>query len=388
MRHFKAVFPSQVIKRMNFVARSLGAGALAVVLAGCGKEEVKTYRVAKESAPHAAAATENPHGANPHGAMATPARIEYKTPAGWEAKPASAMRAASFAIAGPDGLLADVAVIPMPGAGAPVGDMVNMWRSQLGLEQVQGEAGGKSPDAVEVGGGSAPIFDLASTDNLVEGKHKARIVGVVLPRGDTTWFFKLAGEDAQVTSQKAAFKEFLKSVSFVEGAAAAPAMAAGGAMPAMGSMGAGTLPAGADNTPAKPQWTVPAGWKEEPPTQMLVAKFSATDKDAKADITVSAFPGDVGGLLANVNRWRRQIGLPPMAEADVTKEVKQLDSVPGKMMLVEMTGTDPKTSQPARLVGIIVPQAGQTWFYKLMGDAAVVGAQKEVLVQFARSAKY
>ena len=127
------------------------------------------------------------------------------------------------------------------------------------------------------------------------------------------------------------------------------------------------------------QWTVPAGWKEEPPTQMLVAKFSATDKDAKADITVSAFPGDVGGLLANVNRWRRQIGLPPMAEADVTKEVKQLDSVPGKMMLVEMTGTDPKTSRSAQLVGIIVPQAGQTWFYKLMGDAAVVGAQKDTL---------
>jgi hypothetical protein len=77
-----------------------------------------------------------------------------------------------------------------------------------------------------------------------------------------------------------------------------------------------------------------------------------------------------------------------MAEADVTKEVKQLDPVPGKMMLVELTGTDPKTSQPAQLVGIIVPQAGQTWFYKLMGDAAVVGAQKDTLTQFAKSAKY
>lgn len=370
---------------MSHVPRALGVGCLALLLAGCGKEEVKTYRVAKESAATPSATAPNPHAANPHGGMGAPARIEYQTPTGWEAKPAGNMRAASFAITGPEGLVADVAVIPMPGAGAPVSDMVNMWRAQLGLEQVAGDAGGQPTETVAVGSTEAGLFDLASTDALIEGKHKARIVGVVLPRGDMTWFFKLAGEDAQVTGQKAAFKGFLKSVSFPTGGAAAPAMAAGGGM---SPMGAGTLPPGADATPPKPSWTVPAGWVEEPPTQMLVAKFAATAKDARADITVSAFPGDVGGLLANVNRWRRQISLPPMAETDVTKEVQQLDSVPGKLMLVELTGTDPKGGQPAKLVGIIVPQAGQTWFYKLMGDPAVVGAHKEVLVQFARSAKY
>ena len=384
------MIPNFLSQRLSAWSGCLGVGLIAVCLAGCGKEEVKTYRVAPEAASPPAATAENPHAANPHGTPAVAARIEYKTPAGWQAKPATAMRAASFAIAGPEGLVADVAVIPMPGASAPVGEMVNMWRTQLGLEPVQGEAAAKSADTAEVGGGAAPLFDLVSATNLIEGKHKARIVGIVLPRGDTTWFFKLGGEDAQVTSQKPAFKEFLKSVAFIEAPAAAPTAATGAMAPmaGMGAMGAGTLPPGADATPPKPQWTVPAGWKEEPPTQMLVAKFSAADKDAKADITVSAFPGDVGGLLANVNRWRRQIGLPPMAEADVTKEVKQLDPVPGKMMLVELTGTDPKTSQPAQLVGIIVPQAGQTWFYKLMGDAAVVGAQKDTLTQFAKSAKY
>ena len=364
---------------------------LTIVLAGCGKEEVRTYRVAPESAPPTPPVAANPHAANPHGASAAQPRIEYKTPDGWEAKPPTSMRAASFVIAGPDGLLADMAVIPMPGAGAPVGDMVNMWRSQLGLEQVSGESGAKSAETVEVAGGTAPLFDLASTTELIEvkdGRRKARILGVVLPRGEMTWFFKLSGEDAHVTTQRAAFKEFLKSVSFVAAPAVAPATASSGAQPPMAGMGAGTLPPGADATPPKPQWTVPAGWKEEAPTQMLVAKFSAAEKDAKADITVSAFPGDVGGLLANVNRWRRQISLPPMPEGDVEKDVKQLDSVPGKLMLVDLTGTDAKTSQPARLVGIIAPQAGQTWFYKLMGDAAVVAAQKDTLIQFAKSAKY
>jgi hypothetical protein len=37
-----------------------------------------------------------------------------------------------------------------------------------------------------------------------------------------------------------------------------------------------------------------------------------SDPDGKAEVTVSAFPGDTGGLLANLNRWRGQIGLEPV----------------------------------------------------------------------------
>jgi hypothetical protein len=189
------------------------------------------------------------------------------------------MRAASFAITGPDGLVADVAVIPMPGAGAPVGEMVNMWRSQLGLEPVAGEAGAQTAENAAIGAESAPLYDLVSTAELIElgtSKRKARIVGAVLPRGEMTWFFKLAGEDAQVVSLKPAFKEFLKSVVFE--AATAPATVAAAPATARPGMGAGTLPPGAEATPAKPRWTAPTQWKEEPPTQMLVARFTASDK--------------------------------------------------------------------------------------------------------------
>ena len=42
----------------------------------------------------------------------------------------------------------------------------------------------------------------------------------------------------------------------------------------------------------------------------------------------------------------------------------------------------------ARLVGVVLPLGGQTWFYKLTGDAGVVAAQKAALIQFVQSAKY
>ena len=53
-----------------------------------------------------------------------------------------------------------------------------------------------------------------------------------------------------------------------------------------------------------------------------------------------------------------------------------------------MSGTDTKTGQPTSLVGAIVPQSGQTWFYKLMGDAKVVEAHKDAFMKFVQSVKY
>jgi hypothetical protein len=39
-------------------------------------------------------------------------------------------------------------------------------------------------------------------------------------------------------------------------------------------------------------------------------------------------------------------------------------------------------------VGVIVPQSGQTWFYKLMGDAKVVESQKDAFTKFVQTVKY
>jgi hypothetical protein len=55
---------------------------------------------------------------------------------------------------------------------------------------------------------------------------------------------------------------------------------------------------------------------------------------------------------------------------------------------VEFSGTDARTGKPATLVGVVVPQTGQTWFYKLMGDAVVVAQHKDAFLKFIQSAKY
>ncbi len=98
--------------------------------------------------------------------------------------------------------------------------------------------------------------------------------------------------------------------------------------------------------------------------------------------------GEGGGWLANANRWRSQLGLPQIAEADLSMLATTIDSPNGKIQIVDFNGTDAKTGKPARLVGAVVPQNGQTWFYKLMGDEPIIAQQTNAFLKFIQSANY
>ena len=123
--------------------------------------------------------------------------------------------------------------------------------------------------------------------------------------------------------------------------------------------------------------------------EFLIAKFMIQgDSGAQAAVNVSASTGDGGGLLANVNRWRvQQLQLPPATERDLaglpTEEIAG-----GKVTFLELTGKDARSGQPARIVGVVVPNGGQTWIYKLMGDPKLVESQKDAFMNFVRTARY
>jgi hypothetical protein len=131
---------------------------------------------------------------------------------------------------------------------------------------------------------------------------------------------------------------------------------------------------------------VPSGWQELPATQMLLAKFQTASAGGKAEITVSRFPGDVGGMPANVNRWRSQIGLAPLPLDEAARLASPLDVLGGKAMLVDVSGD--KAGQKIRLIGVIVPRDGQTWFFKLLGDDAVAEREKAAFLKFVQTVRY
>lgn len=152
----------------------------------------------------------------------------------------------------------------------------------------------------------------------------------------------------------------------------------------------GAMPDQNVNSAAQPQlqWTVPADWHPVPPAQFLLAEYSITGADGtKAEVNVAQLAGSGGGVLANVNRWRGQIGLDPVDETGLARLTTTMAVTGGQATFVDMTGTD-ANGQPTRLVAAIVPMGDETWFYKLMGDEKVVASQKDAFTKFARTARY
>ena len=133
-------------------------------------------------------------------------------------------------------------------------------------------------------------------------------------------------------------------------------------------------------------WTAPTAWKPKPLGAMRKGSFAIPGADGtEADLSITAFPGDVGGELANVNRWRGQIQLPPLSEADLATATthREIHGLP--FVLVDFVS--PSAVKPTRIVGAILPFNRATWFFKLMGPDATVEAAKPAFLEFLQTVR-
>jgi hypothetical protein len=122
---------------------------------------------------------------------------------------------------------------------------------------------------------------------------------------------------------------------------------------------------------------------------MRIASFLVTGADgAKADMSVIKLAGMAGGTLANVNRWRSQVGLEPLDQAGLEKVVTTRDVQGTKIIVADMTGRSVESGEPARLLGAIVLRQGATWFYKMVGNPELVAQQKPAFEKFVETARY
>ena len=322
------------------------AAVIGLLAAGCQREEVRAYRVPKEQAASAPSANAP--------AAETAPKIGWQVPDGWQAKPADGMRLGSFGVTGSDGTVADVSVIPLAGDAGSVDSNINRWRGQMGLAELGKDEAAKLGETVSIAGSDARLFDFAGTPS---GKSKAgRMLVAMLERAGMNWFFKMQGDDALVAARRNEFIVFLKSVRF-QADTEAPAETASPAATASA-------------------WKLPTGWSEIAPGPMQQAKFSA---GGKAEVTISIFPGQAGGLLMNVNRWRGQVGLGAVDEAALVNLIQQADSPSGKLTVVDMKSID----GAKRLVAAIATRGSESWYFKLLGDAVPVEKERAAFVKFS-----
>ncbi|KXU37955.1 hypothetical protein AXK12_00945 [Cephaloticoccus capnophilus] len=143
------------------------------------------------------------------------------------------------------------------------------------------------------------------------------------------------------------------------------------------------------------RWTAPESWAPLPPVAMRVAGYRLTraDDSSTAELTITAFPGDVGGDLANINRWRGQIGLNPISADTLATELQRLridgpegqegERKPRDFKLVEMTNAQSSPAQAT--LAAYTEHDGHTWFFKLTGAPALISAEKPAFLEFLKT---
>lgn len=195
------------------------AGLLA---SACSRDEVTRFSVPKGGAAPAAPAA-MPPGGNPmtppgatrppppgmEGDVAMPpapsAGLRWTLPKGWTEKREGGMRYATLTPPVTGRIDGSVVVLPGP-AGGELSN-VNRWRSQIGLEPIDDAALARARQAVKSKAGTLSLYDFTS-----DGQQKSRVVAGLFEAGGSTWFVKLTGDAAAVSSARPDFLRLMESL--------------------------------------------------------------------------------------------------------------------------------------------------------------------------------
>lgn len=352
---------------------------LLAVLAGCeDSDAIRVYDVPKRTATPLPAS--DPHAGHAHGpgehhahpdtsqpALPEPGgmgrNLAWELPAGWKVDPQPRQMRWATLIAGPDAPV-EVAITRFPGDVGGALRNVNRWRSQIGLGPIREDEVPALVSKVEKARLPVSVVDLVGP----QGKQRL-VVAMVQGQGEL-WFVKLQGAGDQVETHIATFHQLLCSLSFSDSAPPPPLPGMG--MPAQGPGHSAQPPPAAGF-----QYELPPEWQSlsaAPPRLLSVQAGSC-------DVSVTKFPGEVGGALANVNRWRGQVGLPELSElpADLFKPL----TVGGaSAQMLELVGEKKGSAI------VLVPRQGETWFLKITGEPAALAAERERFAAFVGSIRW
>jgi len=111
-----------------------------------------------------------------------------------------------------------------------------------------------------------------------------------------------------------------------------------------------------------------------------IASLKVDDQNgSELDISVTTFPGDVGGLLANVNRWIGQIDLSPVKQSSLEKYCTPFTIAGNSGHFIEAYG-----EKEAVLAGALFLEK-ESWFFKLLGNKSLAEKEKDNFIMFLHS---
>lgn len=135
-------------------------------------------------------------------------------------------------------------------------------------------------------------------------------------------------------------------------------------------------------------WETPAGWVQAERSQMRPVNL-AFGPNREGECYLSLLPGGGGGVLANVNRWRKQMGQPEITEEELAKMPKKtLMGIQGTYVSIEGAYTSVGATEAKadhKMLGIVAAMGEAGLFVKMVGPKALVEANTQAFDQFVTS---
>lgn len=148
-------------------------------------------------------------------------------------------------------------------------------------------------------------------------------------------------------------------------------------------------PSSVPATPITPiTTTIAPNWEPQPLSQMRQASFLVRGENgAVADISLVTLGPSAGNILDNVNRWLSQLAQPPITADKLTSTIQHLPTAHGEVAIVDLVGQPENgdSTKDGRIVGAIASEEGKTAFFKMRGNPALVGAEKESFLKWVSS---
>ena len=135
-------------------------------------------------------------------------------------------------------------------------------------------------------------------------------------------------------------------------------------------------------------YDTPEGWEEAPASMMRDINLTFGES-GEGETYVARLPGAGGGLLANVNRWRQQMGAEELTQEEVDAlPEKPLFGQPAKFIEIDgaFSGMGGGESKPDyRMLGLILTSDAGAVFVKMTGPKQLVEENAEKFDAFTQS---
>ena len=128
-------------------------------------------------------------------------------------------------------------------------------------------------------------------------------------------------------------------------------------------------------------WTRPNSWQPSEGSSMRLASFYFSYEGDVGDISLIQLGGDGGGIAANINRWRTQLGLRPVIASLIENEISRIIGQLGEYIFTHIRNEESGQA----FLGAIIPSGGVTFFVKMSSTTETAAAGEADFKSFCSS---